>query len=124
MCYHISQDVRMTVFRAFILNNCRYCSAIWHHCSLSNTQNSKLRKGLCVSHRRLSVRLHIFVVSEQLAWSTNSHSTLQNYKKNFAKFIPFLAQKIWNNLSEEIHTLSDLPFSRKAIATDLYTTID
>ena len=36
----------------------------------------------------------------------------------------FLAPKIWNNLPEEIRTLSDLPSFRKAISTGLYTTID
>ena len=42
LCHHISQDVRMAVFRAFILNNFQYCPAIWHHCSVSNT--NKLEK--------------------------------------------------------------------------------
>ena len=36
----------------------------------------------------------------------------------------FLVPKIWNNLSEENRTLSDLPSFRIAIATGLYTTID
>ena len=38
LCHHISQDVRMAVFRAFILSNFQYCPAIWHHCSVSNTK--------------------------------------------------------------------------------------
>ena len=38
LCQHISQDVRMAVFRAFILSNFQYCPAIWHHCSVSNTK--------------------------------------------------------------------------------------
>ena len=38
LCHHISQDVRMAVFRAFILKNFQYCPVIWHHCSVSNTR--------------------------------------------------------------------------------------
>ena len=40
--HHISQDVRIAVFRAFILSNFQYCPDIWHHCSVSNTK--KLEK--------------------------------------------------------------------------------
>ena len=45
LCHHISQEVRMAVFRAFILSNFQYCPAIWHHCSLSNTKKiDKIRE--------------------------------------------------------------------------------
>ena len=37
-------------FRAFILINLQYCPAIWHHCSVSNTQ--KLEKNVYKSDYR------------------------------------------------------------------------
>ena len=55
LCHHISQDVRMPVFRAFILINFKYCPAIWHHCSVWNTKKIKKnpRMGSAVCHKRL-----------------------------------------------------------------------
>ena len=55
LCHHISQDVRMAVFRAFILSNFQYCPAICHHFSVSNTKKieKKPRTGSAVCHRRI-----------------------------------------------------------------------
>ena len=58
----------------------------------------------------------------------NSVKTLEipfyNRVRHETNSFSFLAPKSWNNLPEEIRTLSDLPSYRKARATGLYTTID
>ena len=144
----------------------KYCPAIWHHCSVSNTQKlekiqeralryvtndykSDYRSLLCQTSlpsleegRRQQIAIQTFKIVNNLSPPylqdlitpckctrvlSNSVKTLEipfyNRVRHGTNSFSFLAPKIWNNLPEEIRTLSDLPSSRKAISTGLYTTI-
>ena len=107
LCHHISKEVRMAVFRAFILSHLQYCPTIWHHCSMANAK--KLDK---IQERALR-----YVTSDYHSYydSLLCQTKLPSLEEGRRQQIAIQTFKIINNLSPPY--LQDLLTPRKCTRT-------